>query len=66
MSFLGVMLGLPYLHSIWHPQSTVCAIPQADFFMSVSKLVANYCCISPFLAFIVIKMSLKTNNLPIF
>jgi hypothetical protein len=37
-----------------------------NFSMSVSTLVANYCCISPFLAFIVIKMSLKTNNLPIF
>ncbi len=22
-SFLGVMIGLPYLHSLWHPQSTV-------------------------------------------
>jgi hypothetical protein len=57
-----------------YPVRTVYGTPKAlfaqslnqNFSMSVSTLAVNYCGISPFLAFIVIKMSLKTNSLPIF
>jgi hypothetical protein len=32
MSFLGVMIGLPYLHSLWHPQSKAGTTTQSKLF----------------------------------
>jgi cation diffusion facilitator family transporter len=37
-SFLGVMLGLPYLHSLWHPQSKASATTQSALFNVCIKI----------------------------